>query len=109
MGNNRAGYAIAYTAVRLWKMQDNDARGYELAGTRRLSARTILDTVCEPYRGLDVDFDLNSPLAEEWEDLQRRAFAPGWTPPDKWWDDPETENEWWDRVNTPFSKQYGFC
>ena len=45
MANNLAGDAIAQTAIALAKKKTE------------LTALEILDIVCEPYRGVDADFD----------------------------------------------------
>ncbi len=121
MGNHYVGRAMGRMAEMALKMRTNQ------------TALTILDEICEPYRGADAEFesedpnnpgninpeygeytDPNGPLCilireafdpnVDWIKLKREAEASG--------DDDKIEefyNKWYDGPYTKFRERYEFC
>jgi hypothetical protein len=91
MGNHQAGHAIVTVALAIAKRRKPDE-----------TALDILDEACSEYRGCDAEFDDSCHLGEPFADLLKEAFAPdvGFS------DDDDGQEDFYDKVVTPFCKRY---
>ena len=123
MGNHSAGKAMGIAAAAVFKAQPQADTVFEQS-----FALAILDTICEPWRGCDAEFeaedpkrpgqmhpqyishtDFQAPLGK----LIAAAFSPGrkWAlvnPPSQTEEDPSRE-EWYKGPYKQFHDRYDLC
>ncbi|KKN50937.1 hypothetical protein LCGC14_0628020 [marine sediment metagenome] len=94
MGNHAVGRAMGLMAEMALKMRTNQP------------ALSLLDEICEPYRGADAEFDEVTEPDQALGKLMGEAFSPDtdWTINTE-----DVADKWYDKVYIKFCSRYEFC
>ncbi|KKM21450.1 hypothetical protein LCGC14_1635330 [marine sediment metagenome] len=94
MGNHEVGRAMGRMAEMALKMKKNQ------------TALSLLDEICEPYRGADAEFDEVTEPDQPLGKLIGEAFSPStdWTINTE-----DDADRWYDEVYSKFRSRYEFC